>query len=1022
MSRLFERILRSAESVAVYLGKHLVGKDLASYCELATSLGLTPRDIERNPELEAPYILVNSDQSLLSVYDVQGTYQMLSADEFTAMVDNLRISMTGYMRDNGHSLTLSLERDPDRAEDELMRLAEPQIVAARRIGITTVDLIMDTMRRNAPFVAFEQNLLVIYTHTSSLTSDDLKRQVAARIDEAAKSKLPRAEFSQNPVSVLMALKDRHDNMVERLLKDFATAGTQGRPGVMIRPMTGHEAVRAVRIMVNRERTSQKFRAVLPGDKFVPHGREDAQDASDLFPPKLSYQICANNVQTPPGTEFVKTDELVHTVLSMELGPQDPQPFTKLFSSIDRRIPWRVRIDLVPGGLNLMRARAAAVSFVGMLPANRAIRDSFAYLRAEAERNAIMAMKFTVCTWANTEDEAKRRRGAIERAIQAWGSCQVTDVHGDPLKAFASTVPAFTTKNVANRLLPPLPDALAMLPLQRPATPWPTNGSLILHADGKIYPVQLGGSLQDTWIELTSATPGSGKSVFANRQNNALVHAPGNTRLPLQTIIEVGSSAVGYIDQLRDGLPEHRKNEAIYMRLQNDPRFAVNTFDTQLGLNFPTAREMDFHVDLLTLFCTNPTGEDYTAPAGCPGLLRMLVELAYAARAGNKAISYEPMVDHRVDQALIDTGARATREEAWWKTATWYEVRDLLFAAGDVEAASLAQRQGVPVLPDFASFLSNEAVKQLFGTAQANGEPLIDYVRRCLTVAVQAYPVLAGRTQFALSSESRVVGIDLNDVIGGKTPDGYLRTSVMYMFAWQLATKNYFLIEETMRGLVPPLYEEYHAKRIADIADELKSIIMDECHNFGPAPVMPENVEKVGREGRKWGVRISMISQYLSDFPEKLLDAATAVYVMRGGNKGDADILVKHFEVSNEVIRQLDQRCKGPSAEGSNFLALFKTKVGFVAQILTNTVGARELWAFTTTKKDVALRARLYAALGPYTARKILAEKFPAGSAVRLIEHMQQGSTEEDGDESVISRLAKRLIAEHNAADLAQLEA
>ena len=108
---------------------------MTSYCELATAVGLTDADIEKSPDLKDPYTLVNSDYSLLTVFDLQGTYQMLSEAEFSEMLESLRIRMTGYMREKGHSLTFSFERDPERATDELMRLAEPLLNTARRIGL-----------------------------------------------------------------------------------------------------------------------------------------------------------------------------------------------------------------------------------------------------------------------------------------------------------------------------------------------------------------------------------------------------------------------------------------------------------------------------------------------------------------------------------------------------------------------------------------------------------------------------------------------------------------------------------------------------------------------------------------------------------------------------------------------------------------------------------------------------------------------------------------------------------------------
>lgn len=74
--------------------------------------------------------------------------------------------------------------DPDRALDELMRLAEPQINAARRIGLKSEDIILDRVRRNAPLVAWEQNLLVVDTHMSVMHKDEVKRELKQRVQEA----------------------------------------------------------------------------------------------------------------------------------------------------------------------------------------------------------------------------------------------------------------------------------------------------------------------------------------------------------------------------------------------------------------------------------------------------------------------------------------------------------------------------------------------------------------------------------------------------------------------------------------------------------------------------------------------------------------------------------------------------------------------------------------------------------------------------------------------------------------------
>ncbi|UUZ54098.1 hypothetical protein LP419_37635 [Massilia sp. H-1] len=290
------------------------------------------------------------------------------------------------------------------------------------------------------------------------------------------------------------------------------------------------------------------------------------------------------------------------------------------------------------------------------------------------------------------------------------------------------------------------------------------------------------------------------------------------------------------------------------------------------------------------------------------------------------------------------------------------------------------------------------------------------MRRCFTVAAANYALFNARTRFELNSDTRIIAIDLGDVIGSKTPEGSVRSTIMFLFARHMAAKNFFLSEEILMPVIPPLYRAYHARRVADIHDEKKVEFFDETHNAGGLKPFEETLIKDGREGRKVGVRVVASSQYLADHPPDLRAAATSLYIMRGGNPGDERILREEFAVSGEAIRRLQLEAVGPGPEGVTFLALFRTKLGLIVQMLTNTVGPIELWAFSTTLEDVALRTRLYKRIGTYAARRILAEHFPLGTALETIEQMR-AATEGADDSTVIERLADRLAqasaAKHN---------
>ncbi|RMN07961.1 conjugal transfer protein TraU [Pseudomonas syringae group genomosp. 3] len=1009
---VLEKCVDAVEGAIEYLARHLINKDMTSYCELMTAVGVTDEDIRRSPDLKDPYTLVNNGYSLLTVFDLQGTFQMLSEHEFAAMIESLRVRMTGYMKRYGHSLTFSFERDPERAKDELMRLAEPLLNTARRIGLETEDIILDRVMRNYPLCSWEQNILVVYTHLNAMSSEEQKRELNALTKSLAKHDVPRMQYGQNPAFALSALKYRHDTMIKRIQDDFANCGVDGQKGIMMKPLNAHEAVKRVRIMINREGTSQKFRPTLLGDRHIPSGPERSDDYSDLVPPRLSYQICSNNVE--PHGNFIRTSSLWHGSLGMELGPQDPLPFKELFSAVDQVVPWRIRFDLNPCGLHEVRVRRMVAGFVGVLPSNRSIREAFAYLEKLQKEEAVLSMKVTASTWAEDENTVKQRMSSLEKSLQSWGTCQVNQNHGDPMAALASTIPAFTTKNPANRLLLPLNEALGMLPLQRPATPWAETGSWILRTpEGKIYPVGLGSTIQDTWIDLVSGTQGSGKSVTVNTMNSATIHRPGAIQLPLMTIVDVGHSSSGLIQVIRDSLPEHRKNEAVFLKLQNSIDYAVNPFDTQLGARNPTNREREFQVDFLNLLCTDT--ELGRAPAEVSRVNERLVTLVYDDRAEKGAIQYEPEVVPLLDKILLEAGILAEHDEKWWSTATWYEVTDMLFAAGYVQEATIAQRQASPVLSDFNAMLNNESIKQMFGAVHTkSGEPLLAYMSRCFVVATTTFALFSRRTRFDLDATTRVISIDLNDVIGSKTAEGAVKTSCMYLFARQLAAKNYFLRREELLQVVPELYAEYHIKRADDIASQQKIIAYDEWHNTYGLEAPVQTIIKDGREGRKWGIRIIAISQFMNDFPQPLLDASTSVYVLRGGNRSDENVLRESFQVSDQTISELHRKCVGPTAEGANMLAIFKTNQGTITQILTNTTGALELWAFSTTQQDVSLRTALYSRLGSIAARRVLAARFPLGTAKTYIEQLELQAGAEQG-KSVVMNLADEMTAEYRAS-------
>jgi intracellular multiplication protein IcmB len=517
----------------------------------------------------------------------------------------------------------------------------------------------------------------------------------------------------------------------------------------------------------------------------------------------------------------------------------------------------------------------------------------------------------------------------------------------------------------------------MLPLFRPASPWKHGAILFRSPDGKPWPYQPGSRQQTTWIDLFYARPGSGKSVLSNAINLALCLASGLTRLPRIAIVDIGPSSSGLISLLKEALPVEKKHLVAYHRLRMDAQYAINPFDTQLGARYPMATERSFLVNFLTLLAT-PVGaaKSYDGITDMVGLI--IDELYKHFSDENNPNSYAKGIDLVVDGILEDIGFVSDQKTTWW------EITDALFMAGFKNEARLAQRYAMPLLADVASICRLPAVQDLYGKLMTpTNEDLIHAFSRMISSAVREYPIISQVTQFDLG-DTRIVSLDLHEVARSGGEAANRQTAVMYMLARYVLARHYYLTEEDLSHF-PDIYRSYHQVRIIEIREDAKRIIMDEFHRTAKASAVREQVIQDMREGRKWNVQVALISQSLDDFDEAMVEFATSVFIMDAGPEQAVNKTSKIFGLSDTARVALRTRVHGPKEGGATFLAQFATKEGVNTQLLTATLGPIELWALNTTAEDVNIRNQLSRRLGPQQARRVLATRFPSGTATQLLE-------------------------------------
>ena len=964
-----------------------------SYCDLETA--------------DSPTVLVNHDGSLLSLLKIEGVTALVGPEEFDRLVEGLTNAFQGAMGRSGHALQVFFSHDKQNIRKVISDIYAPAEATAQRLELKLDDLFNERLDYLSQYCAEERLYFVLYTRPFNLPSDQLKVAMKAKLKMVRDNKLPPFKNTQTIYAAVPEIRDAHEAYVRSIQNDLDALN------IFAKLVDVHEAVHAIRMTADPEFTADDWQPALPGDKIYPRELNGFEgDVSDLFWPSLAKQVLPRDAQNVD-LRTVLVGNKIYSSVFIDLFPKDVRPFMALFVRIlPSHVPWRISFLVESEGLDTVKFKglmSAILSFSS--PQNRLISDSvnlLKYLKINTD-NIIVRLRVVATTWAPEGNLPllRRRSSELVKAIEGWGSTDVSEVCGDPFAGFASSMLATTLQSAAVPSVAPLSDVISMLPITRPASSWQTGALLFRTPDGKPWPYQPGSSQQTTWIDLVYARPGSGKSVLSNTINLALCLSAGLSRLPRIAIIDIGPSSSGLISLLKEALPAHMRHLAAYHRLRMTPEYSINPFDTQLGCRYPNASERSFLVNFLTLL-TTPLGAAKPYD-GMPDLAGMVVDELYKAFADEfNPTPYAPGLEELIDGLLEEIGFVRDSKSTWW------EVTDALFSAGFIHEALLAQRYAMPLLADAASICRTSSIEDLYEKIVApTGESLINAFSRMISGAVREYSILSRVTSFDMG-DARVVSLDLDEVAksGGDAADR--QTAVMYMLARYVLARHYYLTEESITT-VPEQYKEYHKQRILEIREDPKRIVYDEFHRTSKAKSVRDQVIVDMREGRKWKVQIALLSQSVDDFDPVMIEFGTSVYIMDAGPSQTIDKTTQIFGLSSTAKTALRTRVHGPRQGGATFLAQYATKSGLNVQLLTLTLGPIELWAFSTTAEDTVVRNQLYRHLGPSEARRILASLFPNGTIAKEIEDRlaqmkgELGLIEEDAKDSVVQQLVTEVL-------------
>lgn len=968
-----------------------------SYCELETA--------------DAPTVLVNHDGTLISIFKVEGITGLAGADEYERLVSGLTNALRGAMSRPGHALQVYFSYDKQNIKKLIHSIFVPAEATAKRLELNLDDLFNERVNYMSQYCAEERVYFVLLTRPFNLPPDQLKASTKAKLKMIKEKKAPAFKNTQTVFAAIPELRDTHSAYVRSVQNDLEQLN------IIAKLLDVHDAVHAIRMTADPDFTADDWRATLPGDKIpVREVNNFEGDPSDLLWPALSKQVIPRDAEIIDRRTVQVGDKLYSSVF-IDLFPKDIKPFVTLFTRIlPTYIPWRISFLIESEGLSTIRFKSLLAAILSFSSAqNRLISDSanlLKYLNINTDET-IVRLRVVATTWAREGELSllRRRSSELVKAVQGWGSTEVSEICGDPFAGFVSSMLAATTASAAVPSVAPLSDVMAMLPITRPASPWHTGALLYRTPDGKPWPFQPGSNQQTTWIDLVYARPGSGKSVLSNAINLALCLSSGLTRFPRIAIIDIGPSSSGLISLLKEALPASKRHLVAYHRLRMSPDYSINPFDTQLGSRYPTASERSFLVNFLTLL-TTPLGA--TKPYdGMPDLAGMVVNELYKSLADdNNPSPYSPGLEEFIDSILEEIGFVRDSKSTWW------EVTDSLFSAGFVHEAMLAQRYAMPLLADAASICRTPSIEDLYEKVTApTGESLINAFSRMVSSAVREYPILSRVSAFDIG-DARVVSLDLDEVAksGGDAADR--QTAVMYMLARYVLARHYYLTEESL-STFPDQYQSYHRDRIREIREDPKRIVYDEFHRTSKSAAVRDQVIIDMREGRKWNIQIALLSQSVDDFDSVMIDFATSIYIMDAGPSQTIEKTSRIFGLTETAKIALRNRVHGPRQGGATFLAQFSTKNGVNVQLLTLTLGPIEIWAFSTTTEDATIRNRLYQHLGPAEARRFLASLFPTGSITKEISERldalkaEGGLIEDEAKLGVIEQLLNDILITYN---------
>lgn len=985
---------------------------LSSFCEIETS---------------HDNALVTNRGDYISVLRINGLQKMASKRDIIEAANSLRINLQGAFENPGHTIIGSYISDPDRASVEIDQINMNACRnVAQRMNLNIDDILNERSKIWSKFMRWEQVCFVLITKTSILNREEkkqMKEEQKAFYLNGPKTSEHHKFFMKSEI-----MAARQKGFVERVEEAFR------QQNISFVPLTAHEALISAREILYRETSGSDWRPNLPNDtvmaRFPDEDPEKNQEevGDCLIWPSISSQIFNSDANTKGG-QRVEIGNYDYTPVDLMVGPDDPRPFIELATVLGQdRISWRCCLIMESGGRHALAFKRMGAHMLSMFPHNRDLLRAFSALTTaqETENHTSVKFRMSSATWEKADNTLRLRRNAatLSQRIEGWGNCKASSLSGDPLEATLGSVPTLFNGSTAPPSLALMSDALVMMPWNKTASPWQSGSILFTKPDGSIWPYDpIGGSKRPLICDIIIAPPGAGKSVLANTINlgvclsSASLNSTG-ANLPFIGKLDIGPSAKGFVELIRNALEPSKKYLAIFKKMQMTDDYAINIFDIQVGCTHPLPLEKAFLQNFLSLVTIRP--EKNALPfEGMNQLIKLVIDEAYRLCLdvpNGRPKNYEHGKESLVDQALdLIKPECMNHSQVWWRDIVDAFIKtDRLPEEEKFRLASIAQRHAVPVMEDLIYAARQSNIKSAFKELKLNdtSENIISIFERYILDLIRKYPILSQPTRLDFGS-ARIIVIDLADVAPIGSGEANRQTELMYMLGRYIIARNFFLHPDYI-NLIPEYVRAYHLKRFTEFQHTVKRLDYDEWHRTSKSISIRDQAELDVREGRKHNVQFGFSSQSLRDIGEQIIAFSTARFILKTGDEKETIEIINRFNLSEAGSQIIRHRLSGPGKWGAPFFVNMIIEGKSYEQLLLNFLGPIELWSLSTTPGDTNLREILYTRLGSSEALKRLAKIFPSGTATyeierRKIECLKSGGDKEIVELGVIESLAMELI-------------